>query len=171
MSQKHIQSFPPIEAKQAKILILGSIPSVQSLSLGEYYAHKQNAFWWILGQIIGANLTEQPYATRVETVQQHGVCLWDTLASCERTGSLDSQIKNSSIKVNNIPQFLQRHRSIQLIAFNGKKSADTFNRHILAQIDPKINRVTLPSTSPAHASLSKHDKLAIWSDNLAPYLS
>ena len=46
-----IYSFAPIEDAAAKVLMLGK----ESLKAGQYYAHPRNAFWLIMGNLIGAN--------------------------------------------------------------------------------------------------------------------
>ena len=43
-----IESFEPVVSTHAKILILGTMPSVLSLEKQEYYGNPQNAFWRIL---------------------------------------------------------------------------------------------------------------------------
>ena len=63
-----IQSFPPIAGERATRLILGSVPGVASLAAGQYYAHPQNAFWRIMGEIL-AFAPDAPYSERVGAFQ------------------------------------------------------------------------------------------------------
>ena len=45
------RSFEPIYTPQARILIVGSTPSVKSLEQAQHYAHPRNGFWRILFDI------------------------------------------------------------------------------------------------------------------------
>ena len=38
--------FPPVYDENARVLILGSFPSVKSREQGFFYGHPQNRFWW-----------------------------------------------------------------------------------------------------------------------------
>jgi TDG/mug DNA glycosylase family protein len=84
-----IQGFAPISRPDARVLILGSMPGVKSLEAGEYYAHKDNAFWRIMGELFDAGW-EKPYRERVRVLNDKGIAVWDVLQTCIRTGSLDS---------------------------------------------------------------------------------
>ncbi|MBP6529238.1 MAG: DNA-deoxyinosine glycosylase [Burkholderiales bacterium] len=166
MSQR-VTSFPPLIAPDATRLILGSMPGVASLTAGQYYAHPQNAFWRIMSAIGRFDAT-LPYEERVAALRAAGVALWDVLAACERSGSLDSAIARSSEQANDLAGLLSLHPQIKRIYFNGATAESTFRRHckaLAARTDLCFTR--LPSTSPAHASLRFEEKCAVWREALA----
>ena len=82
------QSFEPIWAENARVLIVGSMPSVKSLEDAQYYAHPRNAFWPILFDIFGET-PSYDYERKKALIREHGLALWDAAAMCEREGSLD----------------------------------------------------------------------------------
>ena len=157
-----LKSFPPIETADARILILGTMPGVESLRQQQYYAFRQNAFWPIMGEIWGFDPTLS-YGERCEALKSHKVALWDVLKSCRREGSLDSRIEEES--VNDFPAFFKTHPKIERIFFNGGPAEQLFRRHARPILPPEvlaIATVRLPSTSPANASWSYARKLAAW---------
>ena len=157
-----IRSFDPIARRDAKVLILGSMPGAASLAAGCYYAHPQNAFWRILGELLGFDAVA-PYASRARTLRAARVALWDVLQSCAREGSLDSAIERDSRVANDFRSFFQTHCQITHVFFNGTTAEECFRRHVLGTIDPgRFRCLRLPSTSPAHASLSFAEKLRAW---------
>ena len=135
--------FEPVVGTEPRILILGSMPSEASLAAGCYYAHPRNRFWPVVG-----------------------AALWDTIESCERTGSLDSAILRPQVK--DFPAFFAAHPTIGRVCLNGGKAAQMWRRHavpvltahadILKDLDVRI----LPSTSPANARMGLEDLLALW---------
>jgi len=156
------QGFPPVVAADARRLILGSMPGQASLAAQEYYAHRQNAFWRIMGDLFGAGPV-LPYAQRLEKLQAAGIALWDVMAACERPGSLDADIVAESVRVNDFAAFFAVNRGIRQVFFNGAAAETAFRRRVLPALpgcDLVLQR--LPSTSPAHAALSYDKKLAIW---------
>lgn len=162
MKSPTIQSFPPIADAQATQLILGSMPSAASLAAGQYYAHPQNAFWRIMGELHGF-APDAPYSVRVLALQRAGIAVWDVLKRCERPGSLDAAIVRGSEVPNEFPEFLRRHAGVHTILFNGTTAEAAFRRHCRALLDDtRITFTRLPSTSPAHASLDFQRKLWMW---------
>jgi TDG/mug DNA glycosylase family protein len=160
MSGDDMQSigFAPVARSDARILILGSLPSRRSLDADEYYAHPQNSFWRIMSELVQAT---GDYEQRCAAVKKSGIALWDVLAESFRPGSLDADIDMATARINDFSNFFKSHQSVKLICFNGKKAAQIFVREG-ASIDINIRMQTLPSTSPAHASMSYAEKLAEW---------
>ena len=157
-----LRSFPPIANRNARMLILGSMPGEASLAADEYYAHPQNAFWPIMSALLGTD-PGLSYRDRTAVLKAAGIALWDVLASCERKGSLDADIRSDSIVANDFGCFFSRHRKITDVLFNGAMAETCFQRHVLPLIDStKLHLVRMPSTSPANASLSRSRKLEQW---------
>lgn len=152
--------FPPVARHDARVLVLGSLPSEASLRAGEYYAHPRNAFWKIMQEIAGASGS---YEERCRALMDAGIAVWDVLASSVRPGSLDADIRMSSVVPNDFEAFLSEHDCLRLVCFNGRKAEEIFRRLVLPSISAgALDFASLPSTSPAYASLSVADKLSEW---------
>jgi double-stranded uracil-DNA glycosylase len=164
-SDSQVRSFPPQVAEGCRVLVLGTAPSVRSLALQQSYAHPQNLFWPLMGEMFDAG-PDLAYAERIRRLQSHGVGIWDVYASCERPGSLDSAIVRASEVANDIPALLGKQPSIAAIAPNGGHAQRAFRRLVLPQIDPdrvaSLTLLDLPSTSPANASMSRQHKRELW---------
>jgi hypoxanthine-DNA glycosylase len=163
-----IRSFAPVAAKTARVLILGSMPGVESLRAAQYYAHPRNAFWRIMGDLVGAS-PDLPYVARTRKLRQAGIALWDVLAACAREGSLDAAIDEHSIIANDLVSFLAQHHFITHVYFNGATAERCFRLHVQPALEAgalKLHR--LPSTSPAHAARSYAEKLRAWRVILKP---
>jgi hypoxanthine-DNA glycosylase len=158
-----ISSFPPIEAPSARTLILGTMPGAASLAAREYYAHPRNLFWTICAELLRF-ARDEPYADRVAHLRAAGVAVWDVLHSCDRRGSLDSDIARTSIVANDFERFFTIHRHIERVFFNGTAAATLFRRHVQAvgAAPLAINYTRLPSTSPANAGISPAAKRRAW---------
>ena len=157
-----VRSFPAIEISAARVLVLGSMPGTKSLDAGQYYAHQQNTFWKIMGELFGADPT-MAYDKRVLILKRAGLALWDVMASCVREGSLDADIDEASIVPNDFRAFFDAHPRVKHVFFNGAKAEDCFHRFVRPPVSERGLRFTrLPSTSPAHASLSLQQKIKAW---------
>jgi len=158
-----VQGFAPLAGPAARVLVLGSMPGVASLRRQQYYAHPRNAFWPIAATLCGFD-AQADYARRVAALTAAGVALWDVVQACERPGSLDADIAAASVVPNDFEAFLRAHPGIVRIGFNGAKAAALYRRHVLPglAIGRSLEYLDLPSTSPAHAAMSRDDKLAAW---------
>jgi TDG/mug DNA glycosylase family protein len=160
--------FPPIAGNDARVLILGSLPGRASLHAREYYAHPRNAFWMIMQEIAGA---AGSYASRCRSLQERRIAVWDVLSCSVRPGSLDADIDMTSAVPNDFEGFFAGHRDIRLVVFNGRKAQQMFTRYVqLSQGNGEVTLALLPSTSPAHASLTPAEKLETWRGIIEPEL-
>jgi TDG/mug DNA glycosylase family protein len=157
-----IQSFPPIETRAAKALILGTMPGRESLRAGQYYAHPRNAFWRIMDDLINAG-PALAYETRIEVMKANGLALWDVLASCRRRSSMDADIEHHSARPNDLASFFLEHPNITHVFFNGSMAETFFQRYARPWLDSdSLHFTRLPSTSPANASMRYEQKLDAW---------
>lgn len=156
-----LMGFPPVLAQNTRILLLGSFPGVASLTATQYYAHPRNQFWRLLGELIDEPLVELDYSTRLERVLAHHVGIWDVLAACERSGSLDTAIRAAS--PNDFAVLKRLAPQLQKVCFNGK-TAGRFEPILCAA---GYQTAILPSSSPAYAALSFEEKLLLWRERLS----
>lgn len=165
-------SFEAVESADARLLILGTLPSVKSLERREYYAHPRNCFWWIMGEVAGA-LPDLPYAERLERLRQSGIALWDVCRAAERAGSSDTNILPATVEANDFQGFFAHHPRLELICFNGQPAERLFRRKVLPLLGDlrPIQQRVLDSTSPACARISREEKLARWREAIAPFVT
>lgn len=152
------EGFPPLMAKNARILILGTMPSVQSLEKKQYYGNPQNAFWRILFSLWNLPLLER-YADRTAFLQEKRIALWDVLRECERKGSADASITRP--EPNDFTALAARCPGLEAVFFNSQGAARLYER--LVRPDPLagLPKRALPSTSPARA-MPFGEKRALW---------
>jgi len=157
--------FAPIVGENPKLLILGSMPGKESLRKGQYYANQRNAFWIIMGRLLkfDPNIS---YEKRKEILKENYIALWDVLKTCEREGSRNSSIDNTTGSVNDFLSFYTKYPTIKHVFFNGAKAEKVYKKEVLPVLQSKhqeIKYIRLPSTSPAMTRLTKEEKLVQWS--------
>jgi TDG/mug DNA glycosylase family protein len=160
----YIHSFPPISNRRARVLVLGSMPGKVSLREAQYYAHPRNLFWRFMEEVLDIP-REAPYATRCSLLRENGVALWDTLKTCARASSLDSDIDDATLVPNDFSSFLELHPQVRMICFNGAKSESIFRQRVAPTLGRTLDGIELkrlPSTSPANASVPLEVKLGQW---------
>ena len=166
------RGFAPIIGQKPRVLILGTMPSVASLSAGFYYGHPRNAFWPIMG-----DLFQRPVETEAQKralIENSPFILWDVLQACERVGSLDSAIQHP--QANDFSVLLQQYPRIRVVVFNGQKACQLFQKHVLKKqlLPEEVIQDwvfwSLPSTSPANARMNFQHKKDAWQAKLAQFL-
>ncbi len=156
---KAVHSFEPVVGDGPRVLILGTMPSVESLARREYYANPRNHFWRLIAAVLDMELP-QSYKEKIAMVEANGIALWDSVEKCTRSGSLDKDIKD--VTSNDIDSFLDKHPTIEAVCFNGAKSRDIFLRHFKTR--EGIRYILLPSSSPIPRKNIRtfEDKLRAW---------
>jgi hypoxanthine-DNA glycosylase len=139
--------LPPIARGHARLFILGSLPGDASLAARQYYAHRTNQFWRLLGAAIGEDLQPLPYPLRLERLGERRIGLWDVIASASRRGSLDQAIREAAH--NRIEHLLHDFSDLQAIAFNGSTAAIA-GRKLIGEPPRNIRLIDLPSSSAAN---------------------
>jgi TDG/mug DNA glycosylase family protein len=155
------RGLPPVAGPGARVLVLGSFPSEQSLARREYYGNPRNQFWQVAEALFGID-GDLPYDERCLALVARGVALWDVVASCRRAGSSDAAIRDA--EANDIEAFLAGHPKIHHIALNGTTGAATQLRRLAPEIFslPGISVAIYPSTSPANARYTLSEKMVAW---------
>lgn len=122
----------------------------------QYYAHPQNQFWRLIGQVIGVDFTGADYDQRLYLLQNQHIALWDVVATAVRAGSLDTSLRQ--VVGNDLQQLLARLPQLRAIAFNGAAAARMGRQ---AGLPAGIKLLDLPSSSPAY-TMGFSDKLRRW---------
>lgn len=146
----------PVCFEDARILILGTFPSVKSRESGFYYGHPQNRFWRVLAALFGEDVPREK-ADKIALLRGHRIALWDVLARCDISGSEDESIRNE------VPNDMSRIFSaarIERVCTNGKAAHALYQKYLLPRWD--IADICLPSTSPANAAWSLERLIAAW---------
>ena len=152
------QAFAPVVSSATRVLILGSLPGDASLAAEQYYANPRNRFWHLVGAVIDwQDLPGLAYPARLEVLRAAGIGLWDTVASAERHGSLDSAIRQAEPAA--LAELATGLPLLRAIGCNGRASAK-IARRLLAGTGLAL--IDLPSSSPAHAALAYPAKLERW---------
>jgi hypoxanthine-DNA glycosylase len=156
ISSASLTGLAPVLDASTRVLVLGSFPGAASLAAQQYYAHPRNLLWPILSALTGEPLAQLPYDERLPRLLKHGIGLWDVLGACEREGSLDSAIRKPA--ANDFARLRELCPLLETVGFNGQTSGKFAPQFAAAG----YRTVVLPSTSPAHASLTLAQKLEQW---------
>lgn len=149
--------LPPVAREDARLFILGSLPGDASLAARRYYAHPRNAFWRLLGGVIGEDLEALDYHQRLEQLADERIGLWDVVAHAQRKGSLDQAIRGAGH--NPLADYLAGFAELEAVAFNGAAAA-AIGRRLIGTLE-HLTLIDLPSSSPANTQ-PYAEKAAKW---------
>lgn len=180
-SYQHIShGFEPVFDERSRILVLGSFPSVLSRENAFYYGNPQNRFWRVIAACLGEPVPqneggssddgrpitlEESIAAKKRMLLEHGVALWDVIASCDIKGSSDASIKNV------VPAQVERvleEAHIGAVICNGSTAGRLYKRYLQWQVGLAAH--VLPSTSPANAAWQLERLTTRWQEELLPLL-
>ena len=148
--------FPPLFGPDSDTLILGSFPSVKSREAMFFYGHPQNRFWRVLAALYGESIP-QTVNEKKALILSHRLALWDSIASCEISGSSDASIR--SAEPTDLSVILE-HSRVRRIFCNGAQSYRIYSKYQLPRTG--IEAIKLPSTSPANAACSLEKLIEAW---------
>lgn len=166
--------------EHSRILVLGSFPSVLSRENAFYYGNPQNRFWRVMAACLGESVPqneggssddgrpltlEESITAKKRMLLEHGIALWDIIASCDIKGSSDASIKNV------VPAQVERvleTAHIGAVICNGGTAGRLYKRYLQWQVGLAAH--VLPSTSPANAAWQLERLTARWQEELLPLL-
>lgn len=148
--------FAPVADTRATVLVLGSFPSVKSRENAFYYGHPQNRFWRVLA-ILFAESVPQSVEEKIALLHRNRIALWDVVAACDITGSVDSEL--NPLAYNDV-ESLVKHTRIRRIFANGQTAGKLYRKHLEPHTGMPV--CILPSTSPANAAWSLERLAAAW---------
>ena len=166
--------------ERSRILVLGSFPSVLSRENAFYYGNPQNRFWRVMAACLGESVPqneddpsddgqsltlEESIAAKKRLLLQHGIALWDVIASCDIKGSSDASIKN--VAPAQVERVLEAAH-IGAVICNGGTAGRLYKRYLQWQVGLAAH--VLPSTSPANAAWQLERLTARWQEELLPLL-
>lgn len=130
-----VSGFNAVYDGNAKVLIMGTIPSAGGVEYGFYYMSKVNHFWEYLTKTLGttdfvalANDYRQHYKSDnsefykqkvKQALYNNNIALFDVISNCERTGSADNEITASqNNSEESIVKILKDNPNIKMIFVN-----------------------------------------------------
>lgn len=157
-----IHEVEPIWAPDARVLVLGTMPSPASREAGVPYAHPRNRFWPVLAALFGE---EDPGdgAGRRDLARRHHIALWDVVGRCTIEGASDASIRD--VEPNDIASFIEG-TDIAHVALTGTTALRLYEKHLADPVG--LPYQGFPSTSPANARWKLEDlieayrPLALW---------
>ena len=148
--------FAPVCREDARVLVLGTFPSVRSRAENFYYGHPRNRFWAVLAAVYGAEIPGTAEEKRAFLYARR-IALWDVAGALTIRASADASIRD--VVPSDVPGLLRR-TAVTRVCANGQTAALLYDRHLRTATGVPI--VALPSTSPANAAWGMERLVDAW---------
>ncbi len=118
--------IPPAADDNCKVLILGPLPDLTNRDNPKYYPEETDLFWNIFSELYGEKFPKD-YEERIKFLVDQNIGLWHV---CKiKIDDQDKPIDNEDIVANNLENFVDEHKELKCIAFNGKETSKLFAKY------------------------------------------
>ena len=155
-----IHPFGDFIPEKTKYLMVGSFVTKPANPYAWFYANGRNQFWPIMEAVYGKIFDTKEKQQRLFVDLE--MALTDIIYSCERknNSNLDINLFNISYNITGITSILTKH-PVEKIYLTSKYVEKMFRKQFneLLQTQPELTLVTLPSSSPRYAMMTKQEKI------------
>ncbi len=166
-----VEGFNAVYDGKAKVLMMGTVPSKGGVKYGFFYMSKVNKLYHYLTQVLGTDdfvslandyrahyesEKRDYYLDRVKrALYDNHIALFDVIDSCERYGSADNQITQSSNhSAQSIKQILIDNPEIKMIFLNSYEVEKRFKQIFGKQGIEELKQIMKVSYTPYTRILS-----------------
>lgn len=152
-------------------LFLGSFAAKQVTGYDWFFSNGRNQFWPIMEEVYHLKFPTKKDKQQLFIQLRMGIT--DIILSCERKAdsNLDTNLSNMIFNTKAIFKIVRKN-NIKVIYFSSRFAENLFKKHFKQLMNdyPKISLITLPSSSPRYAMMSKQEKVKRYRE-LLPKLS
>lgn len=164
--------FGAFVPKECKYLFLGTFTGkITEPSYDWFFGTKRNQFWPMLEEVFGIELKTR--ISKQELFSKLKMAITDVILQCERSENTnaDNNLVNIVYNIKAIEKIVKENK-IQIIFFSSRMAEKLFKKNFKELIleYSEINLVTLPSSSPRYAKITKADKIRLYK-GLLPQLN
>lgn len=155
----------------ARYLLLGTfVVRMIDASYDWFFGSKRNQFWQILSEVYGVEIISKQQ--KQELFSRLKMAITDVIWECERSKNTnaDNNLINLVFNIKTIKKIIKNNR-IQKIFFSSRYAESLFRKNFKELIKqfPQIELVTLPSSSPRYAAMSKAEKIRRYKELLPKF--
>ena len=142
-------------------LFLGTFTGkITDTSYDWFLTTKRNQFWQIMSQVYGVKLRNKEEKQKLFSKLK--MAITDVILACERSQNTnaDNNLINIVFNIQAINKVIKNNK-IKKIFFSSRYAESLFRKNFKELIKqyPQIELVTLPSSSPRYAAMSKSEKI------------